>query len=95
MEVKIATWEVRAKTAMCRMMFKYKDTEEYIVMGVGTRLDEGPIFRMDTPRNNTYARSASYMSHKAWNLLPGWIRSIKSYEDFKIVQLCVHSCKLS
>lgn len=67
---KIATWEVRTNATMCRM----KHTEEYIVMGVDTRLHEGPIFRMDIPKNNTYARSTSYMSRKTWNLLPGWIR---------------------
>lgn len=83
-DAKIATWDVRAKAAMCRLIYKYRHSEGYVVTGLATRLHDGPVFKLDIPKNNVYARSTSYMCRKIWNSLPGHIRSIDVYEEFRI-----------
>lgn len=56
----------------------------YRLVILNTRMHDGPIFKMDTPKSNIYARSTSYMSRQIWNALPSYIRLIDSYEHFKL-----------
>lgn len=49
-EARLATWERRALAQSCRLMFKYKQCDNFIESGKpGTRFQSGPIFRIDRP----------------------------------------------
>lgn len=84
-DARISTLEARTKMALCRLIFKHKYNEEYIDMrGLETWLHDGPIFNMDTPKTDWFARSSSYTSRKLWNSLPSEIRLIDDYNHFKL-----------
>lgn len=82
-EAKLATWENRTKAALCRLIFKYKYNDDYIICGRETRLHDGPVFRVDTPKTDWYARSASYVSRVTFNALPAHIRLLDDQTCFK------------
>lgn len=85
-EAGLASWEVHARIAQTRLMFKYKYNEEYVehnVEGRLTRLQMGPIYKLITPRTDRYKNSISYMGRKEWNSLPAYLRCMDSYSYFK------------
>lgn len=89
-EARLASWEVRARMALTRLMFKYKHHDEYIVTndsGSLTRLQSGPLFRLVTPKTNKFRNSVAYLGRWEWNLLPSYIRCInaKFKKEFKLL----------
>lgn len=83
-EGKLAGWEIRAKIALCRLVFKRKYDEEFLVERRDTRLMDGPVFAMVMPKSEYYRRSTSYESRRIWNTLPADIRRIDDFEVFKV-----------
>lgn len=51
---KIGRWETRAKAVLCRLIFKYKYNEDY--SGTGTRMHDGPIYKIDRPKTDWFSR---------------------------------------
>lgn len=85
-EARLATWEVRARMALTRLMFKYKHQDEYIECDIGrstTRLQSGPFFKLATPKTDKFKNSVSYLGRAEWNKLPAYIRCIDDYVKFK------------
>lgn len=85
-EANLATWEVRARMALTKLMFKYKGHEEFIVTNVSdglTRLQLGTVFKIVVPKTNNYRNSVAYLSRIEWNCLPSYIRCIDTYTKFK------------
>lgn len=83
-EAGLATWEVQARIALSRLIFKYKYNEDYIdlnLTGRLTRLQSGPIFKK--PHTDKFKNSVSYLGRNEWNGLPAYIRCIDSYKYFK------------
>lgn len=82
-EGNIEKWETRAKASLCKLIFKYKHNEDYVVSGRGTRMHDGPIFEIDFPKTDWFARSTSTICRKEWNTLPSHIRLINTAHEFK------------
>lgn len=85
-EARLASWEVRARMAAMRLMFKYKHNDEYTEacpMGSSTRAHYGPLIIVDKPKTTNYSKSISYMCRKEWNSLPAYIRCIDECKKFK------------
>lgn len=94
-EANLASWEVRARIALMCLMFKYKQSDEYIVnsqQGLLTRSHDGPLFRIDRPNTTRFSRSCSYLGRIEWNSSPSYIRCINDYKKFKseVKRLYVH-----
>lgn len=79
----MALWEDRTKAALCRLLFKHKYNEEYLIIGRDTRLQEGPVFKMDTPKSDWFARCTAYIGRQTWNALPAQIRRLDDLNCFK------------
>lgn len=82
-DAKISTWENRAMAAVCKLIYKHKYNDEYVISGIETRLDDGPVFYIVRPNTEWFARSTAYVSRKAWNSLPAQIRLIDNHDEFK------------
>lgn len=85
-EAGLASWEVRARIALTRLMFKYKYNEEFVEPDLDnrqTRLQTGPFYKLVTPRTDKFKNSVSYLGRSEWNSLPAYIRCIDSYPHFK------------
>lgn len=49
-EARLATWEIRSRIALNKLMFKYKYCEEYLDLGnANTRLHYGTVYNLDRP----------------------------------------------
>lgn len=98
-EARLATWEVRARLAGSRLMFKYKHYPEYLQVSrlsdatqgsqlqapnMLTRASAGPILAVEYPRSNKFLNSTSYRLRREWNELPRNLRQIDDYEHFKL-----------
>lgn len=83
-EAKLACWDSRAKIALCRLVYKHKYHDEFLVDRRDTRLMDGPVFHMDVPRSDYFRRSTSYESRRLWNNLPSEIRRIDNYDVYKL-----------
>lgn len=85
-EVGFASWEVRVRIELTRLMFKYKYNEEYVegnLLGCLTRLQLGPHYKIDRPRTGKFKNSVSYLGRTEWNSLPFYICCIDCYSHFK------------
>lgn len=85
-EAGLASWEVRARIARTRLMFKYKYNEEFVDFNLTsslTRLQSGPFFKIETPRTDKYRNCVSYLGRLEWNSLPSYIRCNDVYLRFK------------
>lgn len=82
-DARLAYWDKRTKAAICKLIFKYKYSEGYVMSGIETRLHDGPVFHIDTPKTDWYARSVSYVSRNTWNSLPSYIRLLDNQDEFK------------
>lgn len=85
-DARLATWEVRARMALTKLMFKYKHQEEYIERNDAerlTRLQSGPFFRLALPKTNRFRNSVWYLGRVEWNSLPSYIRCTKLFVNFK------------
>lgn len=84
-DAKLASWEVRALIASCRLMFKYKFLPYNLEQNrPGTRLQSGPLFKMDRPNSKSFINSVSYKLRSCWNALPPNIRIIEDKEHFDL-----------
>lgn len=98
-EARLATWEVRARLAGTRLMFKYKGLPEHLHTpgmrsliydgpsrntAIQTRASLGPILHLDFPHSNKYIGSTSYRLRQEWNSLPKHLRQIDDFEHFKL-----------
>lgn len=70
--------------AICRLIYKHKYNEDFLIERRDTRLHVGPVFNIDVPRSDRYRRSTSYRSRRLWNSLPADIRCIDDYNVFKL-----------
>lgn len=85
-EVRLASWETRAKLALNKLMFKYKYADEYLEHGTGvTSLHVDTVFKLEKPNSVQYANSVSYMRRKMWNELPSRLRSFDCRNAFNIL----------
>lgn len=85
-EAKLADRECRARLSACRLMFKYKNNQEFIVMnGPGTRIHDGPIFKQELPSNCNYLKFVPYQFRQERNNFPPHIRLINDYDHFTTV----------
>lgn len=85
-EASLASWEVRSRIALTRLMFKYKSNVEHVDYNDDnrlTRLQSGPFYKVETPRTEKFKNSVSYMGRVEWNSLPAYIRIMDSYPHFK------------
>lgn len=85
-EASLASWEVRARIALMRLMFDYKFCDEYLQVsqeGSTMRSHNGPIFLVDKPKTGRFSRSCPYISRREWNGLPAYLRCINDYKKFK------------
>lgn len=96
-EAGLAAWEVRARLAGMRLMFKFKTLfpEALISRQLDvtngservtrtTRASSGPRFVMEQPKSSRFVNSISYTLRNEWNLLPEYLRRIDDYDHFKL-----------
>lgn len=85
----LAKWEVRARLASTRLMFKYKYWEGYLVSRdrdftmAETRSYDGPMFVLDRPGSNRFLKCTTYCARNEWNSLPLSIRKLDDFVLFK------------
>lgn len=85
-EAGLASWEVRSRIALTRLMFKYKYSEDYVDLTLSnmmTRMQSGPLFKLEKPQTDKFKNSVSYLGRKEWNELPAYIRCTDSYQSLK------------
>lgn len=83
-EAGIASWELRARIALTRLMFKYKYNEEYVDGNMaGSLTRSGPYYKVDRPWTDKFKESVSYLGRTEWNSLPSYLRCIDYYPQFK------------
>lgn len=85
-DAKIAPWEVRARIAANRLMFKYKHITSNLDQGrTGTRLQSGPVFKIERPKSKSYINSIAYIFRSRWNELPPSFGNIEDQQHFNLV----------
>lgn len=85
-ECGLAAWEQRSMIALNRLMYKYKYSEDFVSQSLNpTRAYDGPIFKMDKPNSDQYARSVSYGARKLWNELPFFLCCIDDANTFRVL----------
>lgn len=82
-DAKISYWEIRTKIDLCRLIRKYKYSDDYISRRLDTRLHDGPVFHIDAPKSEWYKTTTSYVCREVWNSLPSGIRLIDNHDMFK------------
>lgn len=88
-DAKMAKWEVRARLASTRLMFKYKYWEGYLVnrnsdpSRMETKSHDGPMFVLDRPLSNRFKKCTAYSIRTQWNLLPLTIRWLDDFVFYK------------
>lgn len=84
-DARLASWEVRARLAANRMMFKFKFNHNCLEEHrQGTRLQSGPLFKVTRPNSKSFINSLSYKARVLWNELPASLRNIDDYCYFKL-----------
>ena len=76
--------EDRRKVHINNFMFSRKgDRERMDRKEVRTRAHDGPLFKVKTPRVETYKRAVEYAGSVQWNKLPAEVRNIIDVNEFK------------
>lgn len=84
-DANLASWEVRALIAASRLMFKYKFFPSFIEQPrPGTRLPNGPIFKLARPNSKRFINSVSYRFRHILNEFPSSIRNFDDQELFNL-----------
>lgn len=83
-DAKLVSWEVRARLAAMRSMFKYKlDSVKLESAACNTGLQAGSMLKIDAPKSIKFINSISYSFRNEWNSLPAHIRHVEDFEFFK------------
>lgn len=90
-EANLASWEVRSRISANRLMFKYKfNTENLEECRSGTRLQSGPLFKVERPKSKSFINSLSYKIRVLWNELPASLRNIDDQIHFNLATKRFH-----
>lgn len=91
-DANLASWEVRARLAANRMMFKFKFNHDCLEdHRQGTRLQSGPLLKVTRPNSKAFINSLSYKARVLWNELPASLRNIDDYCHFKLAVKRYHT----
>lgn len=66
-EARLASWEVQARLALMRLMFKYEYCDEFLLNtndGSTTRSHDGPLFLLDRLSTGRFHRSCPLLAEK-------------------------------